>query len=121
MSDQAVHTGKQQGKQQQIRQWILENIRSGQIVPGDKLPSESELCRKLEASRGSVPQAATALAGEGWLRSQKGIGTFCIKKDRQLSMDIGLVCFQSSSYIFPRIARGCDQIAHRRGYHIVLN
>jgi GntR family transcriptional regulator of arabinose operon len=117
MSEQAVHTSKQQ----QIRQWILENIKTGQIVPGDKLPSESELCRKLAASRGSVRQALTALAGEGWLRSHKGVGTFCIKKDRQLSMDIGLVCFHSGSYIFPRIARGCDQIAHRRGYHIVLN
>ena len=34
---------------------------------------------------------------------------------------MGLVCYFSSSYIFPRIARGCDQIAHRRGFHIVLN
>jgi DNA-binding LacI/PurR family transcriptional regulator len=36
-------------------------------------------------------------------------------------MDIGLVCFHSDSYIFPRISRGCDQIAHRRGFHILLN
>ncbi len=121
MSKQPVHTGVQKGKQQQIRQWILDNIKNGQILPGDKLPSESELCGKLAASRGSVRQALTGLANEGWLRSQKGVGTFCIKKDRRLSMDIGLVCFHSASYIFPRIAQGCDQIAHRRGYHLVLN
>ena len=117
MSDQVVYTGKQQ----QIRQWVLEAIRTGQIIPGDKLPSESELCTKLGASRGSVRQAITTLVNEGWLRSQKGVGTFCIMKDRRLTMDIGLVCFHSSSYIFPRIARGCDQIAHRRGFHILLN
>lgn len=59
--------------------------------------------------------------GEGWLKTQKGVGTFCVTKDRQLTMDIGLVCFFSGSYIFPRISRGCDQVAHRRGFHIVLN
>jgi GntR family transcriptional regulator of arabinose operon len=117
MSDQVVYTGKQQ----QIRQWVLDAIRSGQIIPGDKLPSESELCSKLGASRGSVRQAITALVNEGWLRSQKGVGTFCIMKDRRLTMDIGLICYHSGSYIFPRIARGCDQIAHRRGFHILLN
>jgi len=117
MSDQVVYIGKQK----QIRQWILDNIKSGQITPGDKLPSESELCSKLGASRGSVRQAINTLVSEGWLRSQKGIGTFCILKDRKLTMDIGLICFFSSSYIFPRISRGCDQVAHRRGFHILLN
>jgi GntR family transcriptional regulator of arabinose operon len=117
MSDQAVYTGKQQ----QIRQWILEAIRTGQIIPGDKLPSESELCGKIGVSRGSVRQAIATLVNEGWLRSQKGVGTFCIMKDRRLTMDIGLICYHSGSYIFPRIARGCDQIAHRRGFHILLN
>lgn len=117
MSDQLVRTSKHQ----LIRQWILESIKNGSVVPGDKLPSESELCEKFGASRSSVRQALTTLAGEGWLRSQRGVGTFCAMKDRALTMDIGLICFHSSSYIFPRIARGCDQIAHRRGFHILLN
>ncbi len=104
-----------------IRQWILESIKTGQITPGDKLPSESELCGKLGASRGSIRQAITSLVSDGWLRSKKGVGSFCIMKDRRLTMDIGLICFHSGSYIFPRISRGCDQIAHRRGFHILLN
>ncbi len=108
-------------KHQQIAKWILENIRSGAIVPGDKLPSESDLCTKFSASRSAVRQAIAGLSNEGWLKSQKGIGTFCVIKDRPLTMDIGLVCFFSSSYIFPRISHGCDQVAHRRGFHILLN
>lgn len=117
MSDQVVHTSKHE----RIRQWILDSIKAGRIAPGDKLPSESELCQRFGASRGSVRQALTTLASEGWLKSQRGVGTFCAMKDRALTMDIGLICYQSSSYIFPRIARGCDQIAHRRGFHILLN
>ena len=117
MSEQLVHTSKHQ----KIRQWIIDSIQKGEIVPGDMIPSESELCRKFEAARGSVRQAISGLVNEGWLKSRKGVGTFCVKKDRQLTMDIGLVCFFSGSYIFPRISRGCDQVAHRRGFHLVLN
>jgi GntR family transcriptional regulator, arabinose operon transcriptional repressor len=117
MSDHVVRTTKHS----QVRQWILDSIKAGRIVPGDRLPSESELCKKFDASRSSVRQALTTLAGEGWLKSQRGVGTFCAMKDRALTMDIGLICYHSSSYIFPRIARGCDQIAHRRGFHILLN
>ena len=117
MSEQLVYTRKHE----KIRQWILDSIRKGEIVPGDIIPSEAELCRKFDAARGSVRQAISGLVNEGWLRSRKGVGTFCVMKDRQLTMDIGLVCFFSGSYIFPRISRGCDQVAHRRGFHIVLN
>ncbi len=99
----------------------MENIRSGAIVPGDKLPSENELCQQFGASRSAVRQAIATLTHERWLQTRKGVGTFCVLKDRQLTTDIGLICFFSSSYIFPRIARGCDQIAHRRGFHILLN
>ena len=117
MSEQLVPTRKHE----KIRQWILDGIRKGSILPGDLIPSESELCRKFGSARGSVRQAVAGLVGEGWLKSQKGVGTFCVTRDRQLTMDIGLVCFFSGSYIFPRISRGCDQVAHRRGFHIVLN
>ena len=79
------------------------------------------MCGQFNASRSSVRQALTSLISEGWLKSQRGVGTFCLLKDRTLTMDIGLVCYYTGSYIFPRIARGCDQIAHRRGFHILLN
>ncbi len=117
MYEQVVRTSKHK----QIREWIIESIRSGVIVPGDKLPSENELCRQFGASRSVVRQAIAALSNERWLQTRKGVGTFCVMKDRSLTMDIGLICYFSSSYIFPRIARGCDQIAHRRGFHILLS
>jgi GntR family transcriptional regulator, arabinose operon transcriptional repressor len=117
MSDQLIRTSKHL----KIRQWILDSIKNGSVLPGDKLPSESEMCEKFSASRSSVRQAITTLAGEGWLKSQRGVGTFCARKDKALTMDVGLICYFSSSYIFPRIARGCDQVAHRRGFHILLN
>ena len=61
MYDQVVHTSKHQ----QIRQWVLDSIKTGTIIPGDKLPSESELCRKFGAARGSVRQAIAGPGGRG--------------------------------------------------------
>jgi len=107
-------------KYEQIQEWIRESIESGRFRPGDKLPSESELCRQFDVSRTSVRQAIKTLINEGWLESKKGIGTFCLLKTRQLTHDIGLICYFSGSYIFPRISTGCDQIAHRNGFHILL-
>jgi len=116
MTIQAVPTSKYK----QIREWIRESIESCHFRPGDKLPSESELCRQFDVSRNSVRQAIKILVNEGWLESKKGIGTFCLLKTRQLTNDIGLICYFSGSYIFPRISTGCDQIAHRNGFHILL-
>jgi GntR family transcriptional regulator of arabinose operon len=104
-----------------IEDWITSEITQGRIRVGDKLPSESELCERFSVSRHTVRIALSNLAAVGWTDSRKGIGTFCALRDSKLSMDIGLVCFFSGSYIFPRIARGCDQIAHRNGFHLVLN
>jgi GntR family transcriptional regulator of arabinose operon len=117
MNQQAVSTSKHR----QIREWIRESIESGRFRPGDKLPSEAELCRRFQVSRNSVRQAISYLVNDGWLESRKGIGTFCLLKTRRLSRDIGLICFYSGSYIFPRISRGCDRIAHSQGFHILLN
>jgi GntR family transcriptional regulator of arabinose operon len=117
MNQQAVTTSKHR----QIREWIRESIETGRLRPGDKLPSEAELCRQFGVSRNSVRQAIGHLVSEGWLESRQGVGTFCLLKTRELTRDIGLICFYSGSYIFPRISRGCDRIAHRQGFHILLN
>jgi GntR family transcriptional regulator of arabinose operon len=117
MTEQVVSTTKYQ----QIRQWILDNMEAGRFLPGDKLPSENEFCKQFGVSRNSVRQAINSLIGEGWLDSKKGIGTFCLLKTPQLTKDIGLICFFTGSYIFPRIARGCDQISHKNGFHLILN
>jgi GntR family transcriptional regulator of arabinose operon len=117
MSEQIVSTTKYR----QIRQWILDHIETGRFSPGDKLPSEHELCAQFGVSRNSVRLAINSLVNEGRLESKRGIGTFCLLKAPQLTRDIGLVCFFAASYIFPRISRGCDQVAHRNGFHLILN
>lgn len=47
-------------------------ITAGQVAPGDVLPSEAELCREFESSRGPVRQALGTLRAEGVIVGGRG-------------------------------------------------
>jgi GntR family transcriptional regulator, transcriptional repressor for pyruvate dehydrogenase complex len=57
---------------EQIRVLILD----GTIVPGQKLPTEQELCRQLNVSRSSIREALRCLEAEGLVDVRRGSGTF---------------------------------------------
>ena len=92
-------------------------------LPGEKLPSESQLRAQFGVSRNAVRQAIKNLAREGWVESTKGVGTFCLSRlpPSQLTNDVAFVAFYASSYIFPEVIRGCDHILYKNGFHLILN
>ncbi len=51
-------------------------IADGALRPGDKLPSEGELCEQLRVSRGSVREAIRMLAALGVLETRHGSGSY---------------------------------------------
>ena len=51
-------------------------IEGGEWKPGDKIPSENELCDKFEVSRMTIRQAINNLVEQGYLYRKRGIGTF---------------------------------------------
>lgn len=55
---------------------IKRSISTGQLSPGDLLPSEAELCSSLGISRSTVRQAIGTLAMEGLVVRRQGKGTF---------------------------------------------
>ena len=67
----------------QVREKIVELIRTQGLGPGDKLPTEQELMEALGVSRSSVRDALTALAGLGVIEARPGRGVFL----RQLSVE----------------------------------
>jgi len=60
----------------QIREVLLEAIRSGDFALDQPIPSERELGEKFEVNRLTVRQAITDMVNDGWLRRQRGVGTF---------------------------------------------
>jgi GntR family transcriptional regulator len=55
-------------------------IRSGELAPNAKLPTEGELSEQYEASRNTVREAIRRLTDEGLLESRPGQGTFVARK-----------------------------------------
>lgn len=55
---------------------ILEQIASGQMAEGAKLPSEAHICRDFQVSRPVVREALMRLQADGLVVSRQGIGTF---------------------------------------------
>lgn len=51
-------------------------IADGELRPGDRLPSEGELCDQLGVSRGSVREAIRMLAALGVLETRHGSGSY---------------------------------------------
>ncbi|UBQ42004.1 UTRA domain-containing protein [Comamonas thiooxydans] len=61
---------------QQVKAYVLDGIGSGRFRTGDKIPSESELCTALSASRLTVNRALRELSNSGVLNRVHGVGTF---------------------------------------------
>ena len=68
-------TGK--AKYYTLMEALKEQILSGTIKPGQKLPSENELTREYALSRHTVRKALALLENEGYITAQHGKGTFC--------------------------------------------
>ncbi|MBL7372531.1 FadR family transcriptional regulator, partial [Escherichia coli] len=53
---------------------LREKIRSGELSPGDKLPTERALVEELGISRTVVREAVARLSAEGWVEARQGSG-----------------------------------------------
>src|SRR3954451_11116743 len=60
----------------QIAAHLREAIRRGELAPGDKLPSETELIDHYRVARMTVRQAVAELRGEGLVVPEHGRGVF---------------------------------------------
>jgi len=64
----------------QLTMQVVEHVRSliakGEVRPGDRLPPERELARKLKISRSSLRAGIGFLSAMGVLKSRHGAGTF---------------------------------------------
>ena len=60
----------------QLEEILKEKITSGEWRPGDKLPSEPELCEIYGVSRTVVRQALQEMEYAGLISRKKGVGTF---------------------------------------------
>jgi GntR family transcriptional regulator len=63
----------------QLKKQVLALIENSELVEGDSLPPENDLCEILDVSRPTIRQAFSELVNEGYLTRYKGKGTFVSK------------------------------------------
>lgn len=77
-----IHEKKQSVYQKVVAE-IKRSITTGDLKPGDKLPSERELAEILGVSRTSLREALKLLAASGLLTIKHGQGVFVADKDQE--------------------------------------
>lgn len=63
----------------QIRERLVERIRSGQWKPGQLIPNEFEIAAEFGVSQGTARKAISELAAEGLVLRRQGRGTFVVE------------------------------------------
>jgi GntR family transcriptional regulator len=59
----------------QLKQFLISEIKSGRIQPGDYIPAEQDLVDQLGISRTTIRQTLSEMANEGYLLREKSKGT----------------------------------------------
>jgi GntR family transcriptional regulator len=73
----------------QVDEILLERIREGTYLPGNRMPSESELSDELGVSRATVRTALAKLAANGLILRKQGDGTYVNAHVREASAQFG--------------------------------
>lgn len=113
-------------KYQIIADELREKIIANEYSVGNVIPTELFLQKQYQVSRYTVRQAISLLVNEGYLRREKGSGTYVnevqseTNKMNHSSKTIGVITTYLSDYIFPSIIRGVERKLRESGYSLLL-
>lgn len=82
------HFRKPGGLAIQLVNALTEQIRSGRLNAGDKLPTEAAIMKDFGVSRTVVREGISRLQASGWVDTRHGIGTFVLPKSEHPSFRI---------------------------------
>ena len=113
-------------KYQLIADDLRSNILAGTFQLNQSIPSELQLQKDFDVSRHTVREAIALLVNEGYLRKEKGSGTYVsdgylTNKNPQSQKTIGVITTYLSDYIFPSIIRGIENELSRNNYSLLLS
>lgn len=76
-----------------ISESVIESIKSGELQPGDKVPSENELIKSFRVSNTTARKSLFDIESKGWAKRIKGKGTFVLNRtpDHHLMRTLGSI------------------------------
>lgn len=73
---------------------IMGAIEGGQLLPGDRLPTEADLAKRFGVARTVVREAISLLRYDGIVDSRRGVGAFVTDISKRSSFRISPACFE---------------------------
>ena len=135
------HLDQSQPKYKRLKSYLMAEVTSGRLKPGDILPSENHLSDTLNVARNTVRQAISELASDGFVSRVPGRGTFVGEKingqdsrdDREVSLDVqndnrsrqGLEVFamvtpETKSAFYPSLLDGFENATSRLHHQTMI-
>jgi DNA-binding LacI/PurR family transcriptional regulator len=109
-----------------IYDFVLDAINTGKLLPGDKVPSEKELCEQFTVSRITSKRALELLTEQGYIIRFPGKGSFVAEKVREPRKPprglrtIGFVISDFSDSFGTRLLFTIEKTCQDRGYYLIL-
>lgn len=87
---------------------IIERIKAGELLPGDKIPSENELIKAYNISNTTARKVLSEIESRGWAKRTKGKGTFVLNRtsDHHLLRTLGSISSTRRGFHDSLIAEG---------------
>lgn len=91
-----------------ISELIIERIKTGELQPGDQIPSENELIKTYSVSNTTARKALLEIESKGWARRVKGKGTYVLNRteDHHLLRTLGSIYATRRGFHDSLIAEG---------------
>lgn len=111
-------------KYERLREYIVNQIESGQLKAGMALPSEHRLADVLQIARSTVRQAMASLERDGLVRRVHGRGTY-VHDDarRRLSPEQGLLALivpETQAGFYPSLQRSFEEAATKLHKQVIV-
>lgn len=78
----------------QIKEWLAQSIKNGELAPGDQIPSEIELSKRFSTTRDTVRKAIEELVNENMLVRVGRKGTFVSKAPWERHLHRFQTCYE---------------------------
>ncbi|WP_420147015.1 GntR family transcriptional regulator [Spirosoma sp.] len=91
-----------------LSEQIIERIKSGELQPGDQIPSENELIKTFKVSNTTARKTLLEIESKGWARRIKGKGTYVLNRteDHHLLRTLGSIYATRRGFHDSLIAEG---------------
>lgn len=105
----------------QLANELQHQINSGQLRPGDQLPSESEMMEHYQIGRPTVRAALKQLVSAGYLTKIQGKGTFCRNSHMNEPFNIEVLLDMENEYFIPYYVRAISSVLKKSNCNFLIS